>query len=101
MIKAMPITSKASAASAPTMTRRRRPRERSTTTSVSDEWIEVSRFIVPCPKRPVGANPRVPYGSCITLISHHAQQTAPSPERPLLFDKEWHLFGERALAHRT
>ena len=37
------------ATAAAMMTSRRRARERSTTTSVSEEWIEVSRFIIPCP----------------------------------------------------
>ena len=56
--KARPTMSRARPQRAPMITIRRRRRERSTTTSVSEEWIEVSRFMLSCPNCPVCANPR-------------------------------------------
>ena len=71
------------ATAAPMITQRRR-RARSVTTSVSEEWIEVSRFIIPLPSLRIS---RLSVASCITRISHLAQQTRCAPlTSPLLFD---------------
>ena len=81
------------------MTIRRRCAERSTTTSVSDEWIEVSRFIVPCPNAPFAQPHRWLRQLYYTNKSPRATERSRLP--PLLFDEEWHLFGKRALLHLT
>ena len=54
MITASPITNRASAAMAPMMTIRRRARAGSTTTSVSEEWIDVSLFMMSMPVSNLG-----------------------------------------------
>ena len=87
---------RSAAPTAAAMISQRRRCERSTTISVSEEWIEVSRFIIPCP---ISQILQLATQAVLANKSPHATD-AVAGCMPAVFDKRRHLCRKRALARR-